>query len=77
LVSLQLAVFWYVTPCNLIEICRLLEELVCPIFRVGDWSGRDATLKVATTHSSEISEHFYQTSWRQIPVNGSLRNESL
>jgi len=25
---------------------------------VGEWSGRDATLKVATTHSSETSEIF-------------------
>jgi len=28
---------------------------------LGEWSGRDATLKAATTHSPETSEHFYQT----------------
>jgi hypothetical protein len=43
---------WDATPCSLPEVCGLLEELVAPIFRVGEWSVRDR-------YNSEIGDNTF------------------
>jgi hypothetical protein len=55
--SVENSVLCDVTPCGLVEICRLLEEPATSVFKVDDYS----SLKMETVGLSETMGCLYQT----------------
>jgi hypothetical protein len=58
-----MTVFWDVLPCSLVEVHRRFRGVCCL---------HQGTLMMEAASTSETSESFYQTTWRNIPEDSHL-----
>jgi hypothetical protein len=68
--GMNMAVFWDVAPCTLVEISRVSEELKASI--IGRWCREVIALVMAADNTFETPANFYQTRRHNIPEDSHL-----